>query len=112
MTDDMTVTRNDEQSRYEIHVGDRLGGFLVLEPSEEGAVNLPHTQIDPDFKGQGLGTTLVAEALADLARRGEAVRPTCPFVTHYLRENEVAGLIVDWADDDPEEAAAPSESSG
>ncbi|MCK6066397.1 MULTISPECIES: GNAT family N-acetyltransferase [Microbacterium] len=110
--DDITVTRNDDESRYEIHVGDTLGGFLVLEPSDEGAVELPHTQVDSAFKGRGLGTTLVGEALADLARRGDAVRPTCPFVVNYLRENEVAGLVVDWADDAPEDAASPSESSG
>ncbi len=110
MTDEITVTRNEEKSRYEIHVGDELGGFLELEPHEGGAVVLPHTEIDSAFKGKGLGSKLAGEALADMARRGEGVRPTCPFISHYLRENEVAGLIVDWPEeDDAGDAATPSE---
>ena len=113
MTDAITVTRNEEKSRYEIHLGEKLGGFLEIEPNEGGAVVLPHTEIDPGFKGEGLGSKLAAEALADMARRGEAVRPTCPFIVHYLRENEVAGLVVDWAEDeDGSDAATPSESPG
>jgi predicted GNAT family acetyltransferase len=112
MTDATTVTRNEENTRYEIRVGEKLGGFLEIEPNEDGPVVLPHTEIDSAFKGEGLGTKLAAEALADMARRGEAVRPTCPFIVHYLRENEVAGLVVDWADEDGGDAATPSESPG
>lgn len=113
MTADITVTRNDEKSRYEIHVEDELGGYVTIEPSDNGSVVVPHTEIDPAFKGEGLGSRLVGEALADLARRGDTVTPTCPFVVHYLRENEVAGLIVDWpTEEDGEEAATPSESPG
>lgn len=113
MTDEITVTRNEEKSRYEIHVGDELGGYLELKPREGGVVGVPHTEIDSAFKGKGLGSKLAGEALADMARRGEAVRPTCPFISHYLRENEVAGLIVDWPDEeDAGDAATPSETPG
>lgn len=110
MTDDITVTRNEERSRYEIHVGERRGGVLLYEEEEGGRVVVPHTEIRAEFKGMGLGSTLAAEALADLARRGDTVTPTCPFITHYLRENEVPGLIVDWPEsDDAADSAAPSE---
>lgn len=92
----LTVTRNDEAGRYEIHVDDVLGGFTKFRPDAQGRLHFPHTEVDPAFKGKGLGTTLVAEAMADLARRGETVVPHCPFVARYLRENEVPGLTIEW----------------
>jgi predicted GNAT family acetyltransferase len=95
MADDLTVTRNDDAGRYEIHVGDELGGFLEFESAGD-RVELPHTEIDPAFKGKGLGSRLASEALSDLARRGDTVIPSCPFVAHYLGEHDVEGLSVEW----------------
>lgn len=109
-TGQTTVERNEQRKRYEIHVDGEVGGFLMYRPAEDGRVILPHTEIDPAYKGMGLGSTLAAEALADLARRGDIVVPECPFVAHYLKENEVAGLVVEWPDgDDAVDAASPAE---
>lgn len=112
MADDVTVTRNDEARRYEIHVGDELGGFLEFRLAGDDRLNLPHTEVDPAFKGRGLGKTLASEALGDLARRGGSVIPSCPFVAHYLRENDVPGLVVEWPDEaDAADQAGPGEPS-
>jgi predicted GNAT family acetyltransferase len=90
------VQRNDAESRYEIRVGDVLGGFTEFEPDSHGRLVFPHTEIDPAFKGQGLGSILVEQALADLARRGETIVPRCPFVVRYLHRHEVEGLAIAW----------------
>lgn len=95
-TDQITVTRNDEDTRYEVHVGDVLAGFTVFRVDSRGRLNFPHTEVDPAFRGRGLAQTLVAEAMADTARRGETVVPHCPTVVKYLRENEVPGLHIEW----------------
>lgn len=110
MPEETTVIRNDDRGRYEIRVGDAIGGKLYFRPEESGRVVLPHTEIDPAFEGQGLGSILAAEALADLARRGDVVIPECPFVAHYLKKHDVAGLVVEWPDAaDATDSAAPSE---
>lgn len=109
-TNDMTVVRNDESGRYEIRAGDVVAGFTEFRV-RNGRLIFPHTEIDPAFAGRGLGSTLVSEALADVARRGEIVVPVCPFVVRYLKENEVPGLVVDWPHtDDAQDAATPGES--
>ncbi|MCT9819269.1 N-acetyltransferase [Microbacterium sp. W1N] len=91
-----TVTRNDEKSRYEIHLDDVLAGYAEFEPDDHGRQVYAHTEIDPAFGGRGLGTTLVAAALADAAERGEIVVPVCPFVVRYLENTDVPGLAVVW----------------
>lgn len=94
--DQITVRRNDDESRYEVWVGDVLAGFTEFAPDSRGRHVYPHTVVDPAFRGRGLAQTVVAEAMADSARRGETVVPLCPVVARYLRENEVPGLDIDW----------------
>ena len=92
------VERNEDDGRYEIWVGETLGGFTEFFTDARGRVVFPHTEVDPAFKGQGLGGMLVGQALADVAERGETVVPRCPFVVRYLRGNDVPGLNIDWPD--------------
>ena len=95
-TDLTSVVRNDEDRRYEVHVNDVLAGFTVFRVDARGRVLFPHTEVDPAFRGRGLAQAVVAEAMADTARRGETVVPHCPVVAKYIREHEVAGLTVEW----------------
>ena len=95
-TDQISVVRNDEDRRYEVHVGEVLAGFTVFRIDSRGRLLFPHTEVDPAFRGRGLAQAVVAEAMADAARRGETVVPHCPVVAKYIREHEVAGLTVEW----------------
>ena len=101
---DVHVVRSDEKERYEITVDGGVAGFAEFVLASPGRVIYPHTEIDPAFGGRGLGTTLVADAMADLARRGEAVVPVCPFIVKYLKENDVPGLDIRWRPRDVEVA--------
>jgi len=95
-TDESTITRNDAESRYEIHVDGVLAGFTVFRIDTRGRLIFPHTEVDPAFRGRGIAQQLVAGAMADVAQRGETVIPHCPVVTAYLRKNEVPGLDIIW----------------
>jgi predicted GNAT family acetyltransferase len=89
-----TITRNDEEHRYEIHVDGVLAGFSIFRIDPKGRLIFPHTEVDPAFRGRGISGRLVAAAMADVAARGETVLPHCPVVAKYLRENEVPGLDI------------------
>lgn len=93
---ELTVTRDDAEGRYEIHVDGVLGGFSEFRVDSRGRLVFPHTVIDPAFRGRGLSGVLIERAMADVAARGETVLPLCPVVTRYLREHEVPGLEVVW----------------
>jgi uncharacterized protein len=93
-TDEWRVVDNPEELRYELWLGETRAGFLAYR-REPGAVVLIHTDIDPAFEGQGLGSRLVADVLADLRSRGLKLVPLCPFVAGYLRRHpEQQDLVV------------------
>ncbi|MGW9112281.1 GNAT family N-acetyltransferase [Microbacterium sp. NPDC055683] len=110
---DLTVIRNDDESRYELHDGEAgaLAGFAAFEQGT-GRIRFVHTVVDPAFRGRGYGDLLASEALADVARRGDVIVPLCPFIAAYLSENEVAGAVVDWPHGAPHDAATPGEQPG
>ncbi|HCS62020.1 MAG TPA: N-acetyltransferase [Microbacterium sp.] len=99
------VTRNDEASRYEIHVGDILAGFAEIK-RREGEILFTHTEVDPAFQGKGLAPILANAALADAAASGDTIVPYCPYIARVLKRDQVAGAKVRWPQlpDDPVDA--------
>ncbi|WP_375386250.1 GNAT family N-acetyltransferase [uncultured Microbacterium sp.] len=96
-TEDVTVTRDDAEGRYEIRVGDVLSGFTEFRVDAEGRLVFPHTQIDPAFEGRGLAAVLVGDAMKDAVARHETVVPECPYVVRFLQRHDVEGLEIDWS---------------
>jgi uncharacterized protein len=78
-----TVTENPQRHRYEIHVDGELAGFTMFTLDGDVAI-MPHTKIEPAYKGQGLATTLIGAALDDLRERRMTVVPRCPFVREFI----------------------------
>lgn len=92
--DEFRVVDDPEELQYELWAGETQAGFLAYR-REPGVVVLIHTDVDPAFEGQGLGSRLVAGALADLRSRGLKLVPLCPFVAAYLRRHpEHQDLVV------------------
>jgi len=94
MANDLRVIDNPDELRYELWLGRTRAGFLSYR-REPGTVVLIHTDVEPALEGQGLGSRLVAGALADLRNRGLTVVPLCPFVADYVRRHpEYEDLVV------------------
>lgn len=87
------LKRNDQESRYEVFVDGQLAGFATYA-DVDGARELPHTFVDPKFRGQGLSGPLMRYALDDARSEGLNVIPTCPAVARYIAQNpEYADLV-------------------
>ena len=104
---EITVTRDDDASRYEIRSDDVLAGFAAFD-LRPGSIRFLHTEVDPAFQGHGLAGKLAAAALADAAERGEAIVPRCPYIAKYLVTHEVPGAEVRW----PKSPSGPAGSAG
>lgn len=80
------VHDNPERSRYELYVDGEIAG--VAEYSVRGnTIVFPHTVIDRDKRGRGLGAVLVRTALDDVRESGRTVVPQCWYVAEFIDEN-------------------------
>ncbi|HZC99368.1 MAG TPA: GNAT family N-acetyltransferase [Actinomycetes bacterium] len=80
------VVNNPDQHRYEIHVDGTLAGIAQYR-RQSGVVTFTHTEVDPAYEGQGLGSVLARCALDELRGSGEQIVPLCPFIAGYLRRH-------------------------
>ena len=94
MTDETTtVTDRSESSRFEAHVDGALAGSAEYRLTGTTIV-FTHTEVDDAHAGQGVGSTLVRQALDDVRERGLTVVPVCPFVKRWIeRHPEYADLL-------------------
>ena len=97
MTDaqDIQVSRDDAAHRYTVSVDGEPAGFIDYIEGD-GTLAMTHTEVFERFQGTATARTLAGEALADVASRGLAVIPLCPYIARYLTRTEVDGLTVHW----------------
>ncbi|GAA2111127.1 GNAT family N-acetyltransferase [Microlunatus panaciterrae] len=89
-----TIVDNPERTRFEARIGDQLAGFAEYQLATDLIV-FSHTEVDPAFEGNGVGSALARTALDDVRRRGERkVLATCPFIKGWIdRHPDYADLL-------------------
>ncbi|OFT57909.1 acetyltransferase [Corynebacterium sp. HMSC05H05] len=83
---EVSVHKNETEGQYEILVGEEVAGFATYADAN-GVRDLPHTVVDPKFRGQGLSKPLIQAALDDARADGMQVTPSCPAVERYIEQN-------------------------
>ena len=83
---EVSVRKNESEGQYEILVGEEVAGFATYADAN-GVRDLPHTVVDPKFRGQGLSKPLIQAALDDARADGMQVTPSCPAVERYIEQN-------------------------
>jgi predicted GNAT family acetyltransferase len=88
------VADNPAENQFE----GRLDGRLVAHSEyalAPGVITFLHTEVDPAFEGQGLGSTLASSVLDEVRARGLQVVARCPFIAAYIRRHrEYADLLL------------------
>ena len=82
----ISVLKNDELNRFEIYSDGELAGFADFK-IENQMISYTHTEIDPRFGGQGLGSQLIKEALDEALEQNLEVAPHCSFVSAYIKKS-------------------------
>ncbi|MDQ1425717.1 MAG: uncharacterized protein QOD72_3215 [Acidimicrobiaceae bacterium] len=90
------VRNNRDAHRYELVDGD---GHVLGRADyhiEGNVVVVPHTEVRPDLRNNGLGAELVQGVLDDVRAAGALVRPQCWYVAEFLDEHpEYRDLVAD-----------------
>jgi predicted GNAT family acetyltransferase len=79
----MTVRSNTDARTYDAMVDGKEVGTLVYE-LKGSMVVISHTVIEPEYRGRGIGSELVRQALDDVQRRGMTVSNFCGFVATFI----------------------------
>jgi len=84
---DISVADNPRESRYEATVDGTVAGFAQYKV-KDGHIVFTHTEVDPAFEGQGVGSVLAREALDDVRAKGEHdVVALCPFIAAWIERH-------------------------
>ena len=98
--DELLITDNPEQRRYEARLDGQLAGWVDYGRVRTRLVAL-HTEVPPEFGGRGIASALVRRVLDDARAAGQTITPRCPFfVRHFQRHPEDRDLL-----DAPEDIA-------
>jgi predicted GNAT family acetyltransferase len=90
---DIQITDNPHRHRFEGHLDGELAGFVVYRREDDRLV-LVHTEVDPGFEGQGVGSALARGILDRLRAEGEVVVPECPFIAGWIEKHpDYADLV-------------------
>jgi predicted GNAT family acetyltransferase len=97
-TDHFEVVDNPERGRFELRDGERVIGVasyaLVTEDRAEDAseqapdrVVLFHTEVIPEYEGQGLAGRLASQSLDATIASGRSVVALCPYIKAYVQRH-------------------------
>jgi uncharacterized protein len=98
---DPVVRDAPERDRYEALKDGEVAAFsrylradLSSYGRSETLLIFTHTEVEPDYEGQGVGGALVRGALDDVRRRRALVLARCPFVRAWIeRHPEYQDLV-------------------
>lgn len=82
----ISIRDSTEDERFEAEVDGALAGFAQYRRRKD-LIAFVHTEVDPAYEGQGIGSALIGEALKQSRAAGLAVLPFCPFVRGYIERH-------------------------
>jgi predicted GNAT family acetyltransferase len=84
---EVNVSDNPGAEQFDITVDGEQAGHASYR-RKPGIIAFIHTEIDPEFEGQGLGGQLIEAALNSAQAEEIDVLPFCPFVNKYISEHD------------------------
>ncbi|KAA8726972.1 GNAT family N-acetyltransferase [Corynebacterium phocae] len=83
---DIQVVHDKANSRYVLSAQGKEAGFAQYS-DRTGVRDFFHTEVYPQFQGQGLSKPLIREALDSSRQAGLRVRPSCSAVEYFIEQN-------------------------
>jgi predicted GNAT family acetyltransferase len=83
---DLQIRNNTDDARYEARVGQKMAGFAEYQLAKDLIV-FTHTEVEPAYEGQGIGSALARAALDDVRQTERKVLPLCPFIKGWMEHH-------------------------
>ena len=92
---DFTVEREDgpTKGRYVIRIDGHEAEMTYTKVGTRQII-IDHTHVPEEFRGQGIGVRMVAQAVEDARAAGKKIIPLCPFAaTQFKRHPEWGDVL-------------------
>jgi uncharacterized protein len=96
---EIEVHRLDDQHVYSAQLDGREVASLRYDEEDDRVVVLT-TSVIPEFRGRGIATDLIADALDDIRRWGKSLTVRCPVVAAFIAGNPQYADLADPAKPD------------
>jgi predicted GNAT family acetyltransferase len=73
-----------ELHEYRALLGDRTVGHIVYRTPRDKVVVLEKTFMDPELRGQGIGTAFIAHVLDERMARGDLIIVECTMIRQFV----------------------------
>ena len=82
----MQFTVTDAPTRERFEARDETGALagVVTYQLTGNVIAYTHTEVEPQFEGKGVGSTLARAVMDDARARGRTVVPICPYLAGWL----------------------------
>ena len=91
---EIEVHRLDDRHVYSATIGGREVANVRYDEAD-GRVVVITTNVVPEFRGRGIATELIADALDDIRERGRRVTVLCPVVAAFMEGNPQYADLID-----------------
>jgi len=87
--DFMKIQRKEtgDKGKFFIEENGNQIALMTYKKSGDGVITIDHTEVNPNFRGEGLGEDLVAEGVKFARENDLKIAPTCPFAKKVIDEN-------------------------
>lgn len=93
----MELKQRKESSKgfFELYDGETRTGFIEYLEEGEDTLVITHTEVSPDYEGQGLGSKLVTGVAEYAIKNNLKIRALCPYAKKVLsRSDDYKTLLV------------------
>lgn len=88
--DTLTLQDDARHHRYQFALEGSHHAIITYKLDETaGVIVLQHTEVPPEYGGQGIANKLIHDVLEDCIARGLKIAPSCPFVAAYIQRHPV-----------------------
>lgn len=86
----MEIKRNDngKKGQFSVLVDSEEAGLMTYTWAGEHRFIIDHTEVSPDFSGQGIGKKLVMAAVEFARENGLKILPLCPYAKSVFEKTQ------------------------
>lgn len=84
---DIIHEKNDRKGAFIAKVEDRRAGEMTYSQAGTDKIIIDHTEVNPEFKGKGVGKELLYAAVAYAREHHLKIMPLCPFAKATFDKN-------------------------